>query len=201
LCEEALIMTRALCRSIVGDLETHALYALMLFNAARIKARFGRDGELLDLEEQDRTLWDEDLIRLAMVNLESAHGGGVSTYYCEAAIAGLHCEAETFGATNWNAIIRIYKQLLGLQANPFVELNYAIAIYYSGDKEQALGILHELEKQAFLGRYYLLHASLGRIYAAEGNKGRAKEYLETTLRLTNAPDEIAFVRRLIKKME
>ena len=201
LCEEALIMTRALCRSVVGDPETHALYALMLFNAARIKARFGRDGELLDLEEQDRTLWDEDLIRLAMVNLESAHGGGVSTYYCEAAIAGLHCEAETFGATNWNAIIRIYKQLLGLQANPFVELNYAIAIYYSGDKEQALGILHELEKQAFLGRYYLLHASLGRIYAAEGNKGRAKEYLETTLRLTNAPDEIAFVRRLIKKME
>ncbi|HLX66425.1 MAG TPA: hypothetical protein VKR41_05500, partial [Puia sp.] len=117
------------------------------------------------------------------------------------AIAGLHCAAETFVATNWNAIIRIYKQLIGLEANPFVELNYAIAIYYSGDREQALGILHELEKQAFLGRYYLLHASLGRIYAAEGNKERAKEYLETTLRLTNAPDEIAFVRRLIKKME
>jgi RNA polymerase sigma factor (sigma-70 family) len=201
LCEEALIMTRALCRSVVGDPETHALYALMLFNAARIKARFGRDGELLDLEEQDRSLWDQDLIRLAMVNLESAHGGVVSTYYCEAAIAGLHCAAERYGATNWNAIIRIYRQLLGLQANPFVELNYAIALYYSGDKVQALRILHELEKQAFLGRYYLLHASLGRIYAAEGNKGLAKEYLETTLRLTNAPDEIAFVRRLIKKVE
>jgi RNA polymerase sigma factor (sigma-70 family) len=201
LCEEALIMTRALCRSVIGDQETQALYALMLFNAARLKARFGRDGELLDLEEQDRTLWDRDLIQLAMVNLESAHGGGVSTYYCEAAIAGLHCAAENLRATNWSAIIRIYKQLLGLQANPFVELNYAIALYYSGDKEQALGILHELEKQAFLGRYYLLHASLGRIYAAEGNKELAKEYFETTLRLTNAPDEIAFVRRLIRKVE
>jgi RNA polymerase sigma factor (sigma-70 family) len=201
LCEEALIMTRALAMSRIGNGETRALYALMLFNAARIKARFGRDGELLDLEEQDRTLWDQDLIRLAMVNLGSVHGGGASTYYCEAAIAGLHCAAETYMATNWNAIIRIYRQLLGLQANPFVELNYAIALYYGGDKVQALGILHELEKQAFLGRYYLLHASLGRIYAAEGNKGLAKEYLETTLRLTNAPDEIAFVRRLIKKVE
>src|SRR5579872_2113203 len=143
LCEEALIMTRALAKSVIGDAETRALYALMLFNAARIRARFGRDGELLDLEEQDRSLWDADLIRLAMVNLESAGGGGISTYYCEAAIAGLHCAADRFGATNWKAIIGIYKQLLGLQANPFVELNYAIALYYGGYREEALGILHE----------------------------------------------------------
>ncbi|HLX66183.1 MAG TPA: sigma-70 family RNA polymerase sigma factor, partial [Puia sp.] len=90
LCEEALIMTRALAQSMVSSEETRALYALMLFNAARIKARFGRNGELLDLEEQDRTLWDRDLIRLAMVNLESVHGAGINSYYCEAAIAGLH---------------------------------------------------------------------------------------------------------------
>jgi predicted RNA polymerase sigma factor len=66
---------------------------------------------------------------------------------------------------------------------------------------QALGILHELEKQAFLGQYYLLHASLGRIYAAEGDKDLAKSYFRNTLELTNAPDEIAFVQRLINKME
>ncbi len=200
LCEEALIMTRALCRSVAGDPETHALYALMLFNAARLKARFGKEGELLDLEEQDRSLWDQDLIRLAMVNLKSAFGA-MSSYYCEAAIAGLHCVAESFGATDWEAIIRIYKQLLKIQSNPFVELNYAIALYYGGYKAEALGVLHELEKQAFLGQYYLLHASLGRIYAAEGDKELALEYLGNTLRLTNAPDEIAFVRRLIRKLE
>ena len=125
----------------------------------------------------------------------------MSSYYCEAAIAGLHCAAESFRATDWNAIIRIYKQLLSIQTNPFVELNYAIALYYGGDKEEALGDLHELEKQAFLGQYYLLHASLGRIYAAEGNKELAQEYFRNTLRLTNAPDEIAFVRRLIRKVE
>jgi RNA polymerase sigma factor (sigma-70 family) len=200
LCEEALIMTRALCRSVAGDPETHALYALMLFNAARLKARFGKEGELLDLEEQDRSLWDQDLIRLAMVNLKPAFGA-VSSYYCEAAIAGLHCVAESFGATDWEAIIRIYKQLLKIQSNPFVELNCAIALYYGGHKAEALAVLHELEKQAFLGQYYLLHASLGRIYAADGDKELALEYLGNTLRLTSAPDEIAFVRRLIRKLE
>lgn len=201
LCEEALIMTRALCKSAIGTQESKALYALMLFNAARLKARFGRDGELLDLEEQDRTLWDRDLIHLAMANLTASRGGGISSYYCEAAIAGLHCAAETFVATDWNTIIRVYKQLLGIQSNPFVELNYAIALYYGGYKAQALGILHELEKQAFLGQYYLLHASLGRIYAAEGNKELARNYFRNTLELTNAPDEIAFIQRLINKME
>jgi RNA polymerase sigma-70 factor (ECF subfamily) len=201
LCEEALIMTRALCKSAVGNPDSGALYALMLFNAARLKARFGRDGELLDLEEQDRTLWDGDLIRLAVTHLSASRGSGISSYHCEAAIAGLHCAAESLGATNWDAIILIYKQLLRIQANPFVELNFAIALYYGGYKEQALGILHELEKQAFLGQYYLLHASLGRIYAAEGNKELAREYFRNTLQLTHAPDEIAFVQRLINKVE
>ena len=201
LCEEALIMTRLLCQSMVSNEETRALYALMLFNAARIKARFGANGELLDLEEQDRRLWDTDLIQLAMVNLDSAYGSGINSYYCEAAIAGLHCAAESFRATNWKAIIGLYRQLMGLQANPFVELNYAIALYYGGHKDESLAVLHGLERQPFLSQYYLLHASLGRIYAAEGNKALARQYLEKTLRLTNAPDEIAAVRRLIKKVE
>jgi|HubBroStandDraft_1064217.scaffolds.fasta_scaffold13167_3 RNA polymerase sigma factor (sigma-70 family) len=201
LCEEALIMTRTLAQSMVSNEETRALYALMLFNAARIRARYGRNGELLDLEEQDRTVWDRDLIRLAMVNLESVHGAGINSYYCEAAIAGLHCAADSWKSTNWKSIIQIYERLLQLQANPFVELSYAIALHYGGSSGKALEILHELEKQVFLGQYYLLHASLGRIYAAEGKKGLAKKYLENTLRLTNAPDEIEFVQRLIRKVE
>ncbi|HET6256625.1 MAG TPA: sigma-70 family RNA polymerase sigma factor [Puia sp.] len=229
LCEEALIMTRALSRSKAGNEETRALYALMLFNGARIKARFGKEGELLDLEEQDRSLWDQDLIRLAMVNLESANGAGgddygaggslnvtegslngagvnangagINSYYIEAAIAGLHCAAESWKATDWEAIIKLYKRLLRLQANPFVELNYAIALYYGTYKSEALEILHGLERQALMSQYYLLYASLGRIYAAEGNKGLAKEYFGRTLQLTSSPDEIAFVQRLINKVE
>src|SRR5205814_6724494 len=65
LCEEALLMNKALLDSGIGNKETAALHALMLFNAARFKSRFGHSGELLDLEEQDRSLWDNDLILLA----------------------------------------------------------------------------------------------------------------------------------------
>ena len=75
LCEEALLMTRALSNSTVGNKETSALYALMLFNASRFRARFGTHDELLDLEEQDRGLWNRELIQLAFVCLERSRGG------------------------------------------------------------------------------------------------------------------------------
>ncbi len=74
LCEEALLMTRALLNSTIGNKETSALYALMLFNASRFKARFGTNDELLDLEEQDRGLWNRELIQLAFVHLERQEG-------------------------------------------------------------------------------------------------------------------------------
>src|SRR5450755_1304651 len=78
LCEEALLMTRALLNSQIANKETSALYALMLFNAARFKARFGYGGELLDLEEQDRTSWNKELIQLAFVHLELSRGEMIS---------------------------------------------------------------------------------------------------------------------------
>jgi RNA polymerase sigma-70 factor (ECF subfamily) len=200
LCEEALLMTRALSKSKVADKNTLALYALMLFNAARFKARFGLQGELMDLEEQDRGLWNRDLIELAMDILDSSYSETLSTYHCEAAIAAIHSNARSFSDTNWKAIIILYRQLQSINPNPFVELNYAVALFYGGQKQEALDILHGLETQAFFGRYYLLHASLGRIYASEGNARLANKYFSETLRLTNSTDEKAFIKRLMEKL-
>jgi RNA polymerase sigma factor (sigma-70 family) len=200
LCEEALLMTRALLNSTVGNKETSALYALMLFNAARFKARFGTQGELMDLEEQDRTSWNRELIQLAFVHLERSRGDTISEYHYEAIIAGMHCSAENFAATDWKTITIIYNSLLKINPNPFVELNYAIALYYAGLKNEALTILHKLEAAAFLNQYYLLHASLGRIYFAEGNHTLAKKYFIETLRLTNSPAERDFIMRLKSKI-
>ncbi|HTQ29299.1 MAG TPA: sigma-70 family RNA polymerase sigma factor [Puia sp.] len=200
LCEEALLMTRALTKSPVGNKESLALYALMLFNASRLEARFGPGGELLDLEEQDRSRWNQDLIQLGMFSLNAAEGFPRSTYHCEASIAGLHCSAPGFSSTNWRAIITLYKELLSMQPNPFVELNFAIALYYGHHKQEALDILHSLETQPFFSQYYLLHASLGRIYTMEGNGDLAKRYFTKTLGLTNSADEKAFIQRLMKKI-
>jgi RNA polymerase sigma factor (sigma-70 family) len=200
LCEEGLLMTRALLNSTIGNKETYALYALMLFNASRFKARFGTRDELLDLEQQDRTLWNRELIELAFVYLERSRGEMLSAYHYEASIAGMHCSAESFAKTDWKTITILYSLLLKMNPNPFVELNYAIALYYAGQKNEVLLILHRLETEPFFNQYYLLHASLGRIYFAEGNHALAKKYFTETLRLTGSPAEKEFIQRLMEKL-
>jgi predicted RNA polymerase sigma factor len=112
----------------------------------------------------------------------------------------MHCSAENFAATDWKTITIIYNSLLKINPNPFVELNYAIALYYAGLKNEALAILHKLEAAPFLNQYYLLHASLGRIYFAEGNHALAKKYFIETLKLTSSPAEKDFIKKLIEKV-
>ena len=199
LCEEALLLDRALLNSRIGNQETAALYALMLFNAARFKARFGPSGELLDLEEQDRSLWNSDLIRLACHYLDQSRGGPAGSYHYEAAIAYLHCTAKNFAGTQWSAITGLYDKLLKLHPNPFVELNYAIALYYAGQKASAFEILSNLLQHPFLSQYYLLNAALGKLHFLEGDPAVAKRYWEKTLGQTNSPAEIAFIQKMIDK--
>jgi RNA polymerase sigma factor (sigma-70 family) len=200
LCEEALLLDRALLNSKIGNQETAALYALMLFNAARFKARFGLSGELLDLEEQDRSLWDRELIRLACHYLDQSRGGAASSYHYEAAIAYLHCTAESFAVTDWRAISRLYHQLLQLHPNPFVELNYAIALYYAGQKAPAFKTLDNLLGHPFLSQYYLLNAALGKLHFLEGDHAAAKKHWEKTLRQTSSPLEKDFIQKMIDKV-
>ena len=96
LCEDALIMTKILLESGFANKETDALFALMLFNAARLRSRFSASGELLDLEEQDRSLWNHDLILLGWKYLHESRADVVSPYHYEASIAYLHCNAADF---------------------------------------------------------------------------------------------------------
>ena len=135
LCEDALLMTKGLIDSGLANHETTALYALMLFNSARFKSRFGISGELLDLEMQDRSLWNSDLILLATDFLLQSRNEKLSSYHLEASIAFIHCTAKSFNTTDWNTIQKLYEQLLHGSPNPFVELNYAIALYYAGQKD------------------------------------------------------------------
>src|SRR5688572_14893982 len=150
LCEDAMLMTKSLIDSQLGSQETTALFALMLFNSARFKSRFGSSGELLDLENQNRSLWNSDVILLATDFLLQSRNEKLSTYHIEASIAFLHCTAKSFDATDWNSIRQLYEQLLHGSPNPFVELNYAIALYYADQKDRAFGILNELHRHPFL---------------------------------------------------
>jgi RNA polymerase sigma-70 factor (ECF subfamily) len=185
----------------MGDKATSALHALMLFNAARLKGRFGSAGELLDLEEQDRDLWDKRLIALGCEWLEQSSGSMLSTYHYEASIAYLHCSASSFQVTNWTLISELYRQMLTMNHNPFVELNYAIALFYSGKKDQAIDILNTLEQNPFLNQYYLLSATFGKIYLLEGEYDKAKPYFERTLVQTTLQIEKDFILKLMSRMK
>lgn len=200
LCEEALLMNKELLDQNLANHETAALHALMLFNAARFKARFGPQGELRDLEEQDRSLWNKNLIALGCEFMERARGGIVSTYHFEASIAYLHCRESDFRNTDWNSISKLYFHLLKINPNPFVELSYAIALYYAGQKQKAISILKGLSEKPFLNQYYLLNATMAKIYFLEKNFKLARLFYEKTLRQTNLRAEKDFILKMIGRI-
>lgn len=200
LCEEALLINKALLESNIGNKETMALHALMLFNAARFKARLGTAGELLDLEEHDRNLWNKDMIRLGVRYLQKSRSEASSAFHYEASIAYLHCMAENFKATNWQAISDLYQKLLQLNGNPFVELNYAIALYYAGHKNTSMEILRDLERNPFLNHYYLLNAALGKIYFMEGDYLLSEKYFRKTLGQTPFQLEKDYILRMMGRI-
>jgi RNA polymerase sigma-70 factor (ECF subfamily) len=191
-------MTKSLLDSHICNSDTAALYALLLFNAARLNARITADGELLDLGEQDRTLWNDDLIVLGNYYLNQSQCDNVSSYHYEAAIAYLHCHAKSFADTDWASITQLYRQLLKSNPNPFIELNYAIALYYDSQKQESFDTLHGLQ-QTFLDKSYLLHAALGKLYWQEGEFYKSSLHLTKPLSLTNFQVEKDFVKKMLVK--
>jgi RNA polymerase sigma-70 factor (ECF subfamily) len=203
LCEEALIMNRQLCESVVATPEAMALQALMLFNAARFKSRFSAGGELLDLEEQDRTQWNMDLMHLGAGYLKRARqgtaAGAISAYHYEASIAYLHGTAPAFAQTDWHTISNLYQQLLHRAPNPFVELNYAIALYYANDKEKSMDILGRLQQHPFMNQYYLLNATLGKFHLQERQYAKARTYFLKTLDQTSFELEKKYIQKMLER--
>jgi len=199
LCEDALLMNKALLDSPLANKETCALQALMLFGCARFEARFSSSGGILDLENQDRTLWNRDLIRVGEDYLSRSRCENISTYHLEAAIACVHCVTDRFRRTDWILIAGLYDRLLQIQPNPFVELSRAIALYYAGQKDEAFRTLYSLLSHAFLHQYHLLNMTLGKFLCLEGEKDQGLAFLEKALLQAPAAKEIEFIRDMMKK--
>jgi predicted RNA polymerase sigma factor len=172
----------------------------MLFNAARFEARFGNDGELLDLEQHDRTRWNKQLIALGTDYLTRAETKDLSTYHLEASITYFHCTSPTFSETPWHKIVALYARLLELHPNPFIELNYAIALFYDGDPQSAFNILLALRQHTFLNRSYLLYATLGKLYFLAGDKVKADQCLSRAVLYARVETEKAYTEKLIDKL-
>ncbi len=123
---------------------------------------------------------------------------GVTTYHYEAAMAWVHCTAKSWLLTEWRLISRLYERLLEWGPNPFVQLSYAIALFYAGERTTAFSILHQLLQMPVMNQYYLLNATLGKLYLLEGHPDRSREFFTRALGQTALVSEQEFIRR---KME
>ena len=201
LCEEALIMNKVLLDSEIGNKETAALHSLMLFNCSRFDSRFDANGDMVELEQQDRSLWNKDLIALAHEFMRKSEDTVISSYHIEASIAYLHCTAVDFKSTNWKLIAKLYERLLDGQPNPFVKLNYSIALFYWGERQKAFDILHELQRHSYMSQYLLLNSALAKFYYLERDYSLSKRYFTIALNQAQTEAEKKLIERHILELE
>jgi len=162
LCAEAIRLARLLCELLPAQNESRALLALMLLHDSRRSARVDENGEVVLLEEQDRSLWDREQIREGLELVESAlRGGAESAYALQAAIAAIHAQATRAQETDWKQIVALYERLLRVQPSPIVELNHAAAVAMAAGPAAGLLLLDGLEGKPELRDYYLLPAARG----------------------------------------
>jgi len=164
LCEDALMLNKFLFDSPLCNPETKALQALMLFNVARFDARFDAQGNAVELEYQDRTLWDQSLITLSSFLLTESEDSTFSPYHLEAAIASVHCAARNFDDTDWGAICKYYEALLKVYPSPFAEINYAVALQYNHQNDKAFRILMDLHQNPYFNKLPILELTIRKYF-------------------------------------
>jgi RNA polymerase sigma-70 factor (ECF subfamily) len=162
LCGEAIRLGRLVYALMPGEPEAQALLALMLLHDSRRDARTTDSGEIVLLEEQDRSRWHRDQIAEGLELVENALGRGArGPYALQAAIAALHAQAKSARETDWHQIAALYELLWQVQPSPVVELNRAVAIAMANGLSEGLQLLDALQERGELRGYYLLPAARG----------------------------------------
>ena len=180
----------------------HALVALMAFQAARLPARVDDAGELVLLEDQDRSLWDQRLIALGFHHFSAgAEGPEETAYHLQAAIAAVHAGTSRAEHTPWDRILSLYDDLLALNPSPVIALNRIVALSKVAGPEQALAALAPLDREPALASYYLLPSVRARLLAETGDReGAAAAYREALNRPCTEPER-RFLKRRVASLE
>ncbi|HXM20562.1 MAG TPA: RNA polymerase sigma factor [Terriglobales bacterium] len=199
LCAEAIRLGR-LVKLLLGPqapAEVTALLALMLLQDARRHARLDEAGDLVVLEEQDRSRWDHGQIAEALPLVEEAFRGGPGPFALQAAIAALHCQAARAEDTDWRQIVGLYDLLERVQPSPIVSLNRAVAVAMVEGPRPALALVDALAATNDLANYHLLHAARADLLRRLGSPVEAaKSYLQALALVTNDSERRFLERRL-----
>jgi RNA polymerase sigma-70 factor (ECF subfamily) len=198
LCAEALRLADLLATLLPETPEVHGLRALLHLQDARRGARLDRDGDLILLEDQDRTLWAPDAISRGLVALARAvETGPPGPYTFQAAIAGEHLRAARAEETDWATIVALYDRLLTLLPTPVVALNRAAAVAMAQGPAAGLALLDAMAGEASLVRGHLWHAARADLLRRLGRRAEALDaYREALARAGNAPERRFLQRRL-----
>jgi RNA polymerase sigma factor (sigma-70 family) len=192
---EAIRLTRMVRGLVPDDAEVAGLLALMLLIDARRPARTGPDGALVPMADQDRSLWDTDLVEegVALVT-EALPRGPTGPYQLQAAIAALHDEAPDAEATDWPQIVALYELLLQLGDNPMVRLNHAVAVAMAQGADAGLGLLRELEADGRLADDHRLHAVRAHLLEMTGDRQAAGDAYEAAAARTASLPQQRYLR-------
>jgi RNA polymerase sigma-70 factor (ECF subfamily) len=200
LSTEAIRLARLLS-NLLPEPEVRGLLALLLLQNSRRTARISLSGDLIPLEEQDRTLWDRPSIAegcgLVQRALRSRRFGA---YTLQAAIAAVHCEARTPRETDWDEIVGLYDALARLEPSPIIELNRAAAVAMRDGPEFGLALIEPLIEQGGLGRYHLAHAARADLLRRLDRLPEAKASYEAALALARQEPEQRFLKRRLAEI-
>jgi len=209
LCVEAIRLARLLASLMPGQPDTHALLALMLLQDSRRQTRVTAEGELVLLDDQDRSRWDSAEIADGVAELDrsidlqsrrqpAAHA---SAYQLQAAIASLHAQARTAADTDWVEIAQLYRELAAVQDTPVVRLNRAAAIAMADGPEVGLVWLDAMAGDSDLAGYYLYHAARGNLLRRLDRRPVAAEAYRRALEMCTNSVEGRYLRRQLAQLE
>jgi RNA polymerase sigma-70 factor (ECF subfamily) len=195
LCAEAIRLGRLLDTLLPDNAGVMGLLALMLLHDARRSSRVSDAGDVVLLDDQDRSQWDQNEISegLALVDRSLTARGQVSPYAVQAAIAALHVRARDKQATDWPQIVGLYEVLLRLQPTPVIELNHAVAVSMVDGAARALDLVDSLAARGRVTQYHLLHAARGRFLQQLGRIEEAREAYGTALNTATLEPERRFL--------
>jgi len=203
LCQEAIRLGR-LVRTLTSpqpSAKVTGLVALMLLHDARREARLDSSGDLVVLEDQDRSRWNQRQIAEALPLVEEAFRGEPGPYAVQAAIAALHCRAVRAEDTDWLQIVRLYDLLERLQPSPIVSLNRAVAVAMAVGPQSGLALIDGISADGDLDDYHLLHSARADLLRRMGSMEEAAQAYTRALALVANDSERRFLERRLQEVQ
>ena len=201
LCAEAIRLGRLVTELMPDEPEVLGLLALMLLQDSRRAARATEEGDLVLLEDQDRSLWDAQAITEGLELLDRALRVRRSgEYQLQAAVAALHARSASPDETDWAQIAMLYAELLRRTGSPVVRLNHAVAVAMAQGPQHGLELIRPLEESGELGDYFLLHSAVGDLERRLGNLRKARAAYHRALGLATGRSDERFLRRRLGEL-